>query len=135
MTTTTTETASAAPIESGWTDNTDHGPLYVSPPDPDLDGDQAAIQLCATRHKDTGVPSVRITFLGDVAALEDRDGIYEEINGEFLGGDTYWLDAEACAGLAAYLLTSLAREGMTSRMSQVTASAAFKFLEHHAEHA
>ncbi len=120
MTTTTTETSSA-PIEPGWTDDKTRGPLYVSAPDPVLDGQQYGIHVLGVTMKNTGKPETRLTFIGDVAALESRDGIYDELDAMF-GTDTHWLDADACAGLAGHLLLALTRDGMTQPAAWVRRS-------------
>lgn len=110
MTSTTTENATA-PVESGWTwklgaGEGQHWPLYVSPPDTERRGQQDAIRIVLNK-KNGGII---LSFLDDVADLETRDAVREELDGdsEFsLSHDVYFLDTEACAGLAAWLLAAL----------------------------
>ena len=114
MTETTTENTTA-PVPAGWTwklgaGEGQHWPLYVSPPDTERRGQQDAIRIVL--NSENG--GIILSTLADVADLETRGAVSEEFDGDHeysvLHG-VYFLDAEACAGLACWLLSALTLDG------------------------
>lgn len=116
MTETTTTENTTAPVPAGWTwklggGEGQHWPLYVSPPDTERRGQQDAIQIVL--NSESG--GIILSALDDVASMETRgtvSEVFDDSDSEYsFSHNVYFLDAEACAGLACWLLAALTLDG------------------------